>query len=80
MKAVLFLALAGMLAAQTSDPSQSTPKKGGGTHIPESAGDDVRGYNDTPQLPGQPWKVHDMRAAARPQDHPGRAVYRNSAL
>lgn len=24
------------------------------------AGDDVRGYNDTPQLPGQKWKVHDM--------------------
>lgn len=28
-------------------------------------GDDKRGYNDTPQLPGQKWKVHDM---ARP--HP----------
>ncbi|MGD0501048.1 MAG: DUF1080 domain-containing protein [Bryobacteraceae bacterium] len=28
--------------------------------IPASAGDDIRGYNDTPQLPGQKWKVHDM--------------------
>jgi len=25
-----------------------------------SAGDDVRGYNDTPVIPGQKWKVHDM--------------------
>lgn len=32
--------------------------------IPESAGDDVRGYNDTPQITGQKWKVHDM---ARPR-------------
>src|SRR3954447_10051415 len=28
------------------------------------AGDDKRGYTDTPQLPNQPWKVHD---AARPR-------------
>lgn len=27
-------------------------------------GDDKRGYNDTPRLPGQKWKVHDM---ARPR-------------
>lgn len=27
---------------------------------PASAGDDVRGYNDTPQIAGQKWKVHDM--------------------
>ncbi len=26
-------------------------------------GDDKRGYTDTPQLPNQKWKVHDM---ARP--------------
>ena len=30
----------------------------------EDAGDDKRGYTDTPQLPNQPWKVHD---AARPR-------------
>src|SRR5215471_9475671 len=28
--------------------------------LPHEAGDDVRGYNDTPQLPDQKWKVHDM--------------------
>ena len=27
---------------------------------PASAGDDTRGYNDTPQIIGQKWKVHDM--------------------
>jgi len=27
---------------------------------PASAGDDVRGYNDTPLITGQKWKVHDM--------------------
>src|SRR4051812_42482100 len=27
---------------------------------PASAGDDVRGYNDTPLIEGQKWKVHDM--------------------
>jgi hypothetical protein len=49
MKALLFFALAAGLTAQ---------------QIPESAGDDVRGYNDTPQITGQKWKVHDM---ARPR-------------
>ena len=28
--------------------------------IPPDHGDDVKGYNDTPQLPNQKWKVHDM--------------------
>jgi len=74
MKAFLFLALAGALAAQTSDPSQSPAKKGGGHQIPESAGDDVRGYNDTPQLPGQPWKVHDMRRPRAVKVTPGQYV------
>src|SRR5580658_8911977 len=27
---------------------------------PASAGDDVRGYNDTPPITGQKWRVHDM--------------------
>lgn len=26
----------------------------------EFDGDDIRGYRDTPQIPGQKWKVHDM--------------------
>lgn len=33
-------------------------------HPPASAGDDTRGYNDTPQIVGQKWRVHDM---ARPR-------------
>src|SRR3954453_16609529 len=44
------------LGAQSQAPA---PKKGPNTPPPE-AGDDVRGYNDTPQLPGQKWKVHDL--------------------
>jgi hypothetical protein len=54
MKSLILLAVALALAAQ--QPAQ----KKGGNQIPESAGDDVRGYNDTPQLPDQKWKVHDM--------------------
>lgn len=33
---------------------------------PKVAGDDVRGYSDTPQIPGQKWKVHDL-ARPRPE-------------
>src|SRR6476619_6669448 len=67
MKALLLIAAAAVAAAQQS-PQQTPPpaaqKKAPG--IPASAGDDVRGYNDTPQIPGQKWKVHDM-ARPRPQ-------------
>jgi hypothetical protein len=45
MRTLILFALAAGLAAQD---------------IPESAGDDVRGYNDTPQITGQKWKVHDI--------------------
>src|SRR5690242_8860908 len=45
------------LTAQSAPPA---PQKKGASNIPPEAGDDVRGYNDTPQLPGQKWKVHDM--------------------
>ncbi len=67
---ILILAVAALaLTAQT--PVQQAGQQGGQPPaqpqmrrapqtIPESAGDDVRGYNDTPQLPGQKWKVHDM--------------------
>jgi len=48
----LFLAASAALLAQP----QARPKE---------AGDDRSGYTDTPQLPGQPWKVHDA-ARARP--------------
>ena len=35
-------------------------------HAMEMAGDDIRGYSDTPQLPNQRWKVHDMGTPASP--------------
>jgi hypothetical protein len=56
MRALLLLALGAALAAQ--QPPAAAPAKPQG--IPESAGDDVRGYNDTPQIPGQKWRVHDI--------------------
>jgi len=58
---------AALAAAQTS----STPPKKGSNTIPPEAGDDVRGYNDTPQLPGQKWKVHDMSRPRPPKVTPG---------
>src|SRR5512146_2915757 len=54
MRIVLLLAVAASLVAQ--QPARKRPSS--------EAGDDKRGYTDTPQLPGQPWKVHD---AARPR-------------
>jgi len=62
MRTYLLLMLAAGLAAQ--QPPAAAPAKP--AQIPESAGDDVRGYNDTPQIPGQKWKVHDMERP-RPQ-------------
>jgi hypothetical protein len=59
MKTLLLVTLAASLNAQ--QPSQGVRPS---TSIPESAGDDRRGYTDTPQLPGQKWKVHD---AERPR-------------
>src|SRR5437016_10116194 len=37
----------------------------------QEAGDDKRGYTDTPQLPGQPWKVHDAARSRPPKVTPG---------
>jgi Domain of Unknown Function (DUF1080) len=59
MKTVLLAAIAVSLAAQ-EPPSSARPR----TPIAASADDDQKGYTDTPQLPGQKWKVHD---AARPR-------------
>src|SRR5262245_36605564 len=61
MKLILLLTVLS-LAAQT--PPAGTQKKAASNSIPPEAGDDVRGYNDTPQLPGQKWRVHDL---ARPR-------------
>jgi hypothetical protein len=49
------LALAATLPAQQSKP----------------VGDDKSGYTDTPQLPGQPWKVHDAARQRPPKVTPG---------
>jgi hypothetical protein len=57
MKPFSLLLLAAFVSAAQNPPA--APKRGPIT-IPPEAGDDVRGYNDTPQLPGQKWKVHDM--------------------
>jgi hypothetical protein len=72
MKTLTLIAAAMALAAQP--PAQQSPKqpaRPAGNAIPESAGDDVRGYNDTPQIPGQKWKVHDMERPRAPRVAPG---------
>lgn len=55
MRTLIFVALAASLAAQ-QPPAASKPKP----PRQEMVGDDIRGYSDTPQIPGQKWKVHDM--------------------
>ena len=68
--AILLTTAAAVLAAQTSaqQPKQPAPPRDG---IPASHGDDTRGYNDTPQLPNQKWKVHDMERPRAPKVTPG---------
>ena len=63
MKLFILAAAAAVLAAQQPPRPAVT--------IPESAGDDVRGYNDTPQIPGQKWKVHDMERPRARKVTPG---------
>ncbi len=58
MKSIVFVLLV-IASLEAQNPPAAAPKRGPNTPPPE-AGDDVRGYNDTPQLPGQKWKVHDM--------------------
>jgi hypothetical protein len=36
------------------------PQSGTANPHHELAGDDIHGYSDTPQLPGQKWRVHDI--------------------
>ncbi len=45
---------------------------------PPSAGDDIRGYNDTPQIPGQKWKVHDMERPRPVKVTPGVPVLKEA--
>jgi len=54
MRTLFLFALGAALAAQ--QPAPKRPSR--------EAGDDKRGYTDTPQLPNQKWKVHD---AVRPR-------------
>jgi hypothetical protein len=56
MKLLSLVLLAASLGAQTNP----APPRRGGNQPPPEAGDDVRGYNDTPQLPYQKWRIHDM--------------------
>lgn len=55
MKILLILGMAAGLAAQSAKP----------------VGDDKQGYTDTPQLPGQKWKVHDAARPRPPKVTPG---------
>jgi hypothetical protein len=55
-KILLLVTLAASLAAQQQQKKANRP--------PKEAGDDKRGYIDTPQLPDQKWKVH---GAERPR-------------
>jgi hypothetical protein len=57
---LLALTLCAAFAAWAQNPPAATPKKGPSNGPHPEAGDDIRGYNDTPQLPGQKWKVHDI--------------------
>jgi hypothetical protein len=70
MKVAILMLAAIALAAQTpgQQPKQPAPPRDG---IPSSHGDDTRGYNDTPQLPNQKWKVHDMERPRAPKVTPG---------
>jgi len=74
MRTLIFVALAAGLAAQ--QPPATAPAKP--PQIPESAGDDVRGYNDTPQIPGQRWKVHDMERPRPVKVTPGLPLLREA--
>jgi hypothetical protein len=70
MRCVIFVAAAtALLSAQQAQTQQPAVGAPGQTH--EMAGDDIRGYSDTPQLPNQKWKVHDMERPRPPKVTPG---------
>jgi hypothetical protein len=62
----ILIALFATAAAIGQQPQTPAPKE---EH--HYAGDDVRGYSDTPQLPGQKWKVHDLERPRPPKVTPG---------
>jgi hypothetical protein len=63
---IAMFAVAGLFAQQP----QATSAKPQAQH----AGDDIRGYSDTPQIPAQKWKVHDLERPRPPKVTPGRYV------
>ncbi|MBI4893392.1 MAG: DUF1080 domain-containing protein [Acidobacteria bacterium] len=67
MKLLISIVAATTLYGQ--QPPAAPPKQ---AH--EFAGDDVRGYSDTPQIPGQKWKVHDMERPRPVKVTPGPVV------
>jgi hypothetical protein len=64
MRTLIFIALAAGLAAQQPPAAPKAEHN-------ELAGDDIRGYSDTPQIPGQKWKVHDMERPRPVKISPG---------
>jgi hypothetical protein len=65
MRTLIFIALASSLAAQQPAAAPAKPAH------QELAGDDISGYTDTPQIPGQKWKVHDAARPRPPKVTPG---------
>jgi hypothetical protein len=70
MKLILSLVLAASLFIVAACGQQASPQP----EKPKFDGDDVRGYRDTPQIPGQRWKVHDMDRPRPPKVTPGPMV------
>ncbi len=67
MKYLIAIVAAATLFGQ--QPPAAAPKP---TH--EYAGDDIRGYSDTPQITGQKWKVHDLERPRPEKVKPGPVV------
>jgi len=62
--------LVGVLTAAlwAQQPPAAAPAK---QPAQELAGDDVNGYTDTPRIPGQRWRVHDVERPRPPKVTPG---------
>jgi len=68
MRVFLVGAMAAGLFAQ--QPPAAAPVK---PPAEEPAGDDTNGYTDTPRIPGQRWRVHDVDRPRPPKVTPGAA-------
>ena len=66
MRVLMVGALAAALGAQ--QPPAAAPAK---QPAQELAGDDINGYTDTPRIPGQKWRVHDVDRPRPPKVTPG---------